>query len=95
MLNALSTLLVGELLLPGFLIWKGGPSPELEGFKQKPAVVARHVVRARGHRAMTAFDQLATDWLMQQLSNTLATKRNPDMTSDLAPAWAVLQQQPL
>ncbi|HDR8920864.1 MULTISPECIES: hypothetical protein [Burkholderia] len=69
MLNALSTLLVGELLLPGLLIWKGGPSPEFEGFEQKPAVVARHVVRARGYRAMTAFDQLATDWLMQRLSN--------------------------
>ncbi|WP_230945924.1 CidA/LrgA family protein [Burkholderia vietnamiensis] len=115
MLNALSTLLVsqlvgellaqltgapipgpllGMLLLLGFLIWKGGPSPELERFGKNLLSWLAMLFVPAATGLMTAFDQLATDWwriataifvstllglattgwLMQRLSNTLATE---------------------
>ncbi|WP_261314438.1 CidA/LrgA family protein [Burkholderia latens] len=54
--------LVGMLLLLGILIWKGGPSPDLERFGDDLLSWLAMLFVPAATGLMTAFDQLTTDW---------------------------------
>ncbi|MBN3833497.1 MULTISPECIES: CidA/LrgA family protein [Burkholderia] len=94
MLNALSTLLVsqligetlahltgaavpgpliGMLLLLAFLVWKGGPSAELEGFSKSLLSWLAMLFVPAATGLMTGLHQLTTDWWRIAISIFVST----------------------
>ncbi|RQZ29894.1 CidA/LrgA family protein [Burkholderia sp. Bp9090] len=54
--------LIGMLLLLGILIWKSGPSPDLEKFGDDLLSWLAMLFAPPATGLMTAFDQLTADW---------------------------------